>query len=104
MVKNFDPTKIDSAATDLMDAAGRLDDHIDAFLTKTREIGPAFGDAEPIGMLLGASYAAAEETLIEALESVVTSLETHVQKLHIAAGNYANTAQDSSATVEAVEV
>jgi hypothetical protein len=104
MVKQFDPAKIDAAATELMDAAGRLDDHIDAFLTKTQDIGPPCGDAEPIGMLLGVSYAAAEEKLVEALESVVTSLEAHVQKLHVAAANYANTAQDSTATVEAVEV
>ncbi len=104
MVKKFDPKKIDAAATDIMDVAGDLDDHIDDFISKTQGIGPAFGDAEPIGMLLGVSYASAEERLIESLESVVTSLEAHAGKLHVAAANYDNTAQDSTATVEAVEV
>jgi hypothetical protein len=104
MSKQFDPDKIDTAGRDLLKTANRLDDQIDDFLTTTQGVGEPCGDAEPIGMLLGVSYAAAEEVLIEALESVVESLEAHAQKLHVAAANYANSEQDNLTTVESVGI
>jgi hypothetical protein len=104
MGKEFDPEKIDDAARELLKAANKLDDQIDEILTTTQGIGEPCGDAEPIGMLLGVSYAAAEEVLVEALESVVGCLEAHVQKLHVAAANYANSEQDGTSTVEGVGI
>ncbi|MGW5365004.1 hypothetical protein [Actinopolymorpha pittospori] len=104
MGKEFDSGKIDAAGSNLLKTAAQLDDQIDALLDATKRIGEPCGDAEPIGMLLGVSCAAAEEVLIQALESVVTCLEAHAQKLHVAAANYDNAELDNVGTVDGVVV
>ncbi|WP_020577840.1 hypothetical protein [Actinopolymorpha alba] len=81
MSKQFDPEKIRAAAKELLKTSDRLDQQIDDFLNETRGIGEPCGDAEPIGMLLGISYEAAEEVVIEGLESVVTGFEMYAGKL-----------------------
>ncbi len=102
MGKEFDPGQIRSAAKDLARTAGDLDQQIDDFLDETKDIGEACGDAEPIGMLLGASYAAAEEVIVEGLASVVEGFEDFAAKLEVVAGRDELGEQGNKDAVESV--
>ncbi|GAA2757561.1 hypothetical protein [Actinopolymorpha rutila] len=104
MSKEFDPATIRSAAKDLLKAADHLDDEIDSFLNETKSIGEACGDAEPIGMLLGISCAAAEEVIVEGLASVVTGFEIFAGKLEAMAGSDERTEHGNKTTFDSVEI
>jgi hypothetical protein len=104
MGQEFDVEKIRTAAKDLLKVADRLDDQIDAFLDEAKSIGEACGDADPIGMLLGVSYAAAEEVVVEGLASVVMSFETHAGKLEVLATSDESTEHANKTSLESIQV
>lgn len=104
MTKKFSPEKIRAAAKDLQKTSDGLDDQIDDFLNEIREVGDIAGDAEMIGELLGASYEAAEEKLIVALESVVERFEWFAESLFAMADEDEQSEQTNTETVKSVGV
>jgi hypothetical protein len=102
VTSTFNASRLFDAATDILKAADALDDGIDAFLATVQSIGPACGDAEPIGMLLGLSTAAAEEVLVESLQSVVVGFEAVAGTVGQMAANDDQTEADNDAAAAAV--
>src|SRR5690606_30106839 len=102
--KGFDTGKIREVASDIRDLVDEVDTKLDGFLEETKEKGEPAGDAEPIGMLLGASYAAAEEVLVEGIESVTSGLEAFADNLDVLADSDDAGEHANESTLPTVEV
>jgi hypothetical protein len=104
MTSTFDAAQLSSCAKAMMTAAGALDAGIDTFLASVASIGEPCGSREPIGMLLGAGIGAAEDTLVESLQSVVDGLERVSGSLEFMATADAATEAANNAAVAAIPV
>jgi hypothetical protein len=88
VAKQVDPETIRSSAKDLEKAANRLDDEFDSFLNDLYGVGPAAGEAEMIGQVVGSGLDEAEVVLIEGIESVVDGIHWFAEALEVMAENY----------------
>lgn len=88
MSKRVSPEEIRASATELEKVADRLDDEFDAFLNRVYDIGPAAGEAEMVGQVVGSGLDEAEVVVIEAVESVVDGLHWFVEALRTMADTY----------------
>lgn len=104
MTSTFDAKQLSGCAKDIMTTAGALDAAIDTFLGTVAAIGPTCGSREPIGMLLGAGVGAAEDTLVESLQTVVDGFERVSGSLEYMAASNAQTESDNDAAVAAIPV
>lgn len=102
MSKEVSPDKIRDSAKELEKTADRLDDEFDAFLNDLYGVGPAAGDAEMVGQVVGSGLDEAEVVLIEALESVVDGLHWYAESLKIMADNYEEMEAQGAQTVNDV--
>lgn len=104
MTSTFDATQIAGCAADMMTTADALDAGIDTFLTSVAAIGEPCGSREPIGMLLGVGILAAEDVLVESLQSIVDGFERVSRSLDYMATADAQTESDNNTAVAAIPV
>jgi len=102
VTSTFDAAQISSCAQTMMTTAEALDTAIDTFLASVATIGEPCGSREPIGMLLGAGVGAAEDVLVESLQSVVDGFERVSGTLEFMAAADARTEADNNAAVAAI--
>lgn len=104
MTSTFDAKQIAGCAADMMTTADALDTGIDTFLNSVAAIGEACGSREPIGMLLGVGILAAEDVLVESLQSIVDGFERVSGALDYMATADAQTESDNNTAVAAIPV
>jgi hypothetical protein len=104
VTSTFDAAQLGTCATAMMTAGAALDASIDTFLAAVDSIGEPSGSREPIGMLLGAGIAAATDTLVESLQTVVDGFERVSGSLEFMSAADAQTESDNNAAVAAIPV